>query len=96
MKLKLNLYITDTERFMKGDYGWCFKVSSHDDLAGNDWIACGEADLNINVDASEIIAASVNSLSKQIDEEKAVFSARLHSLETRKAELLALTYDGDS
>jgi len=93
MKVKLNLYITNPEDFMKGDYEWCFKVSSDDSLDGNGWMACGDADLNVNVDNGEVIASSVRELSKQIDEEKSVFSARLHSLEERKARLLAITHD---
>jgi len=94
MNIKLHAYITDTEDFMKGDYDWCFKVSSSDDLEGNGWMACGDAELNINVDNGEVIATSVLALSKQIDEEKAAFSARLYSLEERKSRLLAITHDG--
>ena len=94
MKLKLHLYITEPEDFMKGDYDWCFKVSSNDNLNGGGWISCGEAELNISVDTGTVISKTVGALSKKIDEEKAVFSARLKSLEDRKANLLALTHDG--
>ncbi len=88
MRIKQHLHITDPERFLRGDYGVCFSLYGHV-VDVDDWIYCGEIEVDINVNSGEVIQV----VSDAIDAETDKLNAMLVILERRKSELLALTHD---
>lgn len=91
MKIKQYLHITDTERFLRGDYDGCFTLFDHESGI-DEWVFVGEIDLDIDIDIQRIISKTTSALDKEIEMERQVFTKRLASLERRKNELLALEH----
>ena len=89
MKVKMNLYISDPERFARdplSSYGYALSESRHMD---DEWIFCGEVEFNIDVNSKTVIEAAKADLNIEIGKH----TAAINVLETRKAELLAIGYD---
>ena len=59
-----------------------------------DWIFACEIDADIEVDDVDVTQAAITKLDEQITETRAELQAKVDSLETRKANLLAITYQG--
>jgi len=90
MKIKQNVILCRPEQFLKGDYSGCFLLTEHDFKDDDEWIHCGEIEFEVNVDSGKVVKVATASLDAEIGKH----TAALHVLETRKAELLALTHDG--
>ena len=91
MKVKFNLYITNPEAFCRNPQGgstYALQADRHMD--NTDWIFCGEVGFDIDVDKQVVIEAAKAELTAEIGKHTAAITV----LETRKAELLAIGYDG--
>ena len=86
MKVKLNLYISDAERFIKNPKD-CDAYTLMDSRYMDDtWDFAGEVEFEINPDTSTLIQKAEAKLSEKIGQH----TAAIHVLETRKRELIAL------
>ena len=91
--MQLHLYIRDTAEFLQGRFGFCFGVSSDEDLAGDGWILAGDAELNITVDGSEVTKKAVSAVEEAEQKEIAEHEVKMNMLKEKKANLLALTHE---
>ncbi len=95
MKIKQYVFISDPKEFIRGDYDWCFALKGYPESAAcSDWTLCGEIELDVNIDTSEIIAKVSDGIEEEIEEITEKYNAAIHILETRKRELLSLTHQG--
>jgi len=85
MKIKQHLTITRPDEFLRGNYYSCFSLFVDNNIS-DDWIDCGEIEIDVNVDTGKIIKIVGN----EIDEQIKAMNASIVVLENRKAELLAL------
>jgi len=86
MKVKLNLYISDAERFIKNPKD-CDAYTLMDSRYMDDtWDFAGEVEFEINPDTSTLIQKAES----RLDEKIGKHTAAIHVLETRKRELIAL------
>ena len=90
MKVKLNVYICNAEKFARDpESDGCYAL-----LKGRwmdkEWIFAGEVEFDIDVDTSKVIEAAKSELDAEIGKH----TAAINVLENRKAELLAIGYDG--
>ena len=85
MKLKLNLYITDPQDFLRDPMGEHYAVipTRHMDAS---WTFVTEVEFDVNVDTSEMIQKASDKFDEAINE----MEGRIEHLKNRKAELLAL------
>ncbi len=98
MKIKQHVMISRPENFRRGDYSTCFSL-----LASNaakrmcdkyGYIDCGEIEIEINVSGDEIVASMVKKIEAEIKREPGEHKMKMALLKNRKAELLAITYEG--
>ena len=84
MKLTLNVYITNFERFLRGDYSaLTLDPGRHMD---DKWQFVSEVELDIEPDTG----AMIESVTKDLDQKISELHTAIQVAETRKAELLAL------
>ena len=87
MKIKMNLYISDTERFARSPFTDCCYSLSPNRNMDNVWMFVSVVELDLsgvdNVAITEHATA-------ELDEEIGKHTAAINNLENRKAELLAL------
>ena len=86
MKVKLNLYIADAERFIKNPKDAMAYSLQSGRWMDNDWDFAGEVEFEINPDTNTLIQKAEAELSEKIGQH----TAAIHVLETRKRELIAL------
>ena len=92
MKVKLNLYISNPEQFAKNPTSHNCYALLNGRWMDKEWIFAGEVEFDVNVDTGKVIEAAKADLAAEIGKH----TAAINVLETRKAELLALTYDGSA
>jgi len=86
MKVKMNLYISDPEKFAKTPRD-CYAYSMQTDrYMDKDWTFAGEVEFDIDVDNKAIIKKA----EKELNDRIGTHTAAITVLENRKAELLAL------
>ena len=95
MKIKQYLVITDTEAFSKGDYDSCLNLYGNS-FAPDQWVNCGEIELDINVDTHEVTSLAVQEIERKQEELKASSTAALTELTRRKNELLSITHEAEA
>ena len=84
MKLRMNVYITNFEAFLRGDYN-SLNLDTGRHMDGK-WQFVGEVELNIEPDTGAMIEV----VAKELDETIASLHNAIQVAENRKAELLAL------
>ena len=93
MKIKQQLYITNPDEFMAGDYQACFNLFGDDDPRPCDgWVAAGEVWLDVEIDRGEMAAKLISDLDKAAEEVKADAARKLEQIAAKKQELLAIEY----
>ena len=90
MNIKLHIYITDPEAFLRGEYESCFTTSQRNDWRIKGWVYAGEVDLNINHNETEVRGLALDGLDARIQEIRAAAEAGVMELEDRKQKLMAL------
>ena len=85
MKLKMNVVITNAERFLRGDYDFAFGLYSYVPEI-KEWIVAGEVEIDINPDTGKLVEIATADIDRKITEMK----ASIQVAENRKAELLCL------
>ena len=85
MKVKLNLYISNPEAFIRGDRDLCFAISSGRHM-DDEWVFCTDFECAFDVDDDLIL----DSATSELDSDIGKHTAAITILEQRKAELLAL------
>jgi hypothetical protein len=97
--MKQRVYITNPEQFLRGDTKTCFKLFSedyNDEWIPETWFHCADVEFEPDVDFAAITAATISAIDDKVKEETAEHAARMHILEQRKAELLALPAPDDN
>jgi hypothetical protein len=92
MKIKQQLYISNPDDFMRGNYATCIDITGID-FTMDSWVLCGEIEVNIDFDSTSLIAKIVTTIDAEIEKERAEHSLKMDMLQTRKDELLALTHE---
>ena len=95
MKIKQHLHIHKPHCFLQGNFDACFVLFGHESPV-QEWTYCGEIEINVEIDSGQLIKTVTEAIDKEIEETRADFTERMNILETRKQELLALSYDGAS
>jgi len=91
--MKQRVYITNTEQFLRDDTDTCFKlfgVDYNDKWIPDEWVHCGTVEFTPDVDYAEVTRITIGVIDAAVAKEIAEHASRMHTLETRKAELLAL------
>ncbi len=94
MKQKLHLYIRDNETFVEGNLNFAFTVFADPELVGridNDYLYVDEFEVDIP-EVEDITQLAVADLDREIQKVRARSEAEVQSIETRKANLLALEH----
>ncbi|NRA49215.1 MAG: hypothetical protein HRU12_08775 [Phaeodactylibacter sp.] len=93
MKIKQQLIITDPLEFAKGNYLSCFTLSGMT-TGIDEWINCGEIELDIDIDAKQVIQSSLDAIERKEQAVKDQAAAALEALRAEKSTLLAIGHDG--
>ena len=89
MKIKLNLYICNSERFVREpESHYCYSLVQGR-FMDKDWIFCTEIEFEVDTDSGKAIEAAKTELDTEIGKHTAAITV----LESRKKELLALTHE---
>ena len=91
MKIKMNVYITNEERFLRNPEGGCYTLEG-DRHMDDTWTFVCEVEFDVSVERD----AMIKSVSAEIDAKISELHTAILVAENRKAELLALTYDDKS
>ena len=86
MKIKQFVVIANPEDFMRGDYSSCFTLFHSDKHLPDNWIVCGEIDVDIDVDTGAVLKQATD----EIDREMHVLQAAMIKLQNRKQDLLCI------
>ena len=89
MKVKRFVCIPDAQDFLRNPETGRLALTDYEGMT--DWTYCGELEFEINVDTAKLVETA----KAEIDTEIGKHTAMINVLETRKAELLAIGYDGD-
>ena len=92
MNIKLHIYITDPESFLRGEYESCFTTSQVNTWTIKGWIYAGEVDLNIDHNETEVRGIALDGLDARIQEIRAAAEVGVTELEGRKQKLMALEH----
>ena len=92
MKVKQYVYITDADKFLSGDYNFCFSVSNDDSYGYDSWILCGEVDIEVTVDNDAVMKSAIDAIDEQEEKTRAEFEMKMTMLKTKKANLLSITH----
>ena len=95
MKIKQRLHITNPDRFLRGEYDWCFDLFPKESK-NQKYICCGDIEFEVDIDSGKVIEIVTNAINEEIESTREEFTARMNILETRKQELLALTHETES
>ena len=95
--MKLYLYITNPEYFLRGDMNFCVRACGDSPEEVQKWapeyIHAGECELDPSaISDSDIRQAALNQIEKERKELTAAHASKMHSLESRKQSLLAITH----
>ena len=91
--MKLYLYISDHERYVNGEYDWCFNVYHDPDLVNrleNDYTFFAEVEVE-PIAVADATKKAVADLDKQIHGIRAKAQKHVEILEERKQNLQAIT-----
>jgi hypothetical protein len=91
--MRLYLYITNAEDYLKGSLDFSLNCSSRDDLEGGGWIKAGSAEVDIDIDDRTLRQHAIGQIESEETELRAVMSGKLNQLESRRRNLLALTHE---
>jgi len=95
MKVKQTVHITNVDEFIRGDYAWCFtlygKAMEH---TGN--VPLHEIEIEVDINFEDIRAKAIKATDIEIEALQMKMSAEMKRLTDRKAELLAISYDGEN
>lgn len=96
-KTKLYIFIRNVDDFLRGEYDWCFSVSTNRGYGGdidNDYyyplFASFDVDLS-DVDTAELTKIAVGAIDREIEKVEKDTPAKLEMLEVKKSKLLFLT-----
>lgn len=93
MKIKQQLYITEPDKFLSGDYHSCFNLFGDDEPRPCEgWIACGEIWIDVDVDTGEVRQQAIDALECAEKALQAEYTAKLNQIAAKKQELLAIEY----
>ena len=95
MKIKQNIYITDIDEFLAGDFANCLNLYGHDtplEIAG--WIHAGAIELDIDMPREVLAEKAIAELDKAAEKVKADAGAKLEQIAAKRQELLAIEYKG--
>ena len=89
MNIKLNMYISDPERFVREpESAYCYALCAGRYM-DKEWIFCTEIEFEVDTDSGKAIEAAKTELNAEIGKH----TAAINVLESRKNELLALTHE---
>jgi len=94
--MKLHVYISNNESYLRGSYDTCFTVFEDCDFAKRcfpESIYVCEIEIP-EIDITDVTQSAVTALEVEITDARAAFQAKLDGLETRKQNLLAITHQG--
>ena len=92
--MNLALFIRDPEAYLAGNFHCCFTVVEDRErweALCPEWVFCNEIQAD-DVDIADVTQAAVTELDEEITKVRAESQVRLDALETRKANLLAITH----
>lgn len=92
MKIKQNLWLSNPDHFLRGQYDYCFAMTETDAMDRQGWVLCGEIELDVNVDSGEVIKTVTAAIDAEILKTQGELEGKINILKTRKNELLALTH----
>ena len=92
--MKIHIFITNLDEYVRGEYRYCFTASSDEDYGkGLDhWEFAGSADVEINVNNAELTQKAVKVIEEKEEETRAEFEVKMGLLKEKKANLLSLTH----
>jgi len=95
MKVKQTVHITDVDDFIRGDYDWCFSLYGKA-MEHNGLVPLHEIEIEVDINFEDIRAKAIKATDREIEALQIKMSAEMKKLTDRKAELLAISYDGES
>jgi len=92
--MKLYIYITDIQAYLRGDYGWCFDASSRSDLHQTTIYAlAGEVEVELGVDENKLRQKAVETIEEKEKIARAEFQVVMDRFKDEKQNLLAISHD---
>lgn len=89
MKIEQNLFITDIDEYMKGNYLWCFTLSGIESADG--WVKVGQIEVDTDtIDRKALVRDTLAELEKAEEKLIADHAEKLAALRQKRQELLAL------
>ena len=91
MKQKLYMYITNAEETVGGAIPH-IHADTYGELTIEGWILVGETEVSVDINLDDLRETAVKNLDNAITETRAKLQAEVNGLETRRQNLLAITY----
>ena len=98
--MKLFIYIRDAEKFLRGDFDFCFRISSDSPESVSKYAAshlhAGVVDVDIDIDAQTVRQHALEVIDAQADIVRGKLGEQLARIEARRQNLLAITHQADA
>ena len=94
MKIRQQIYITNLDEFLEGNYRWSLTIvgTEPDKPEIDGYIHIGEVWLDVDVPREELHEKAIANLDKAAEEVKADAARKLEQIAAKKQELLAIEY----
>ena len=92
MKIQQKLWITDVDDFLKGNYRWCFSITSPDVKGVEGYVEAGYLWVEPEITTGELVEKASAELDRAAEKVKADAAAQLAKIAQKKQELLAIEY----
>ena len=95
MKIRQQVYISDMERFIAGDYRWTFNIMGREqgkDLNIAGWHHVGEVWIDVEMSKQDMVLKAIDDLDKEEDTIKADVAKKLDKITARRQELLTIEH----
>jgi hypothetical protein len=93
MKKELTIYIQNMEDFLEGNHGWCFHLSSYDDLEGEGYVKFKTLEVDLSFDRAEFTKLALEQLENETKKVRTDMESRLSGIESRKQKLMSITHE---
>ena len=92
MKIQQKLWITDVDDFLKGNYRWCFSITSPDVKGVEGYVEAGYLWVEPEITTGELVEKASAELDRAAEQVKAEAAAKLEQIAAKKQELLAIEH----
>jgi len=92
--MKLYIYITDIQQYLKGEHSWCFTASATNDLENySPYKLVGEVEVELDTNEVKLRQKAIKIIEEKEQNARAHFQITMDEFRDEKQKLLALSHD---